>query len=59
MMNSPIHSTSYQELAEELSAMLGYDVVNNLQDLELSELDNLRESLSSIEAYLNLNSLES
>jgi hypothetical protein len=59
MMNSQIHSTSYQELAEELNAMLGYDVVNNLQDLELRELDNLRESLSSIEAYLNLNSLES
>jgi hypothetical protein len=57
-MNSQIHSTKYQQLAEELNAMLGYDVVNNLQDLELSELAKLRESLSSIEAYLNHNAME-
>jgi hypothetical protein len=57
-MNSQIHSTKYQQLAEELNAMLGYDVVNNLQDLELSELAKLRESLSSIEAYLNHNVME-
>jgi hypothetical protein len=49
MMNSQIHSTRYQQLAEELNTMLGYDIANNLQELELSELTMLREN---IEAYL-------
>jgi hypothetical protein len=53
MMNSQIHSTKYQQLSEELNAMLGYDIVNNLQELELSELAKLRECLSSIESYLH------
>lgn len=53
MMNSQIRSKKYQQISEELNAILGYDIVNNLQELEISELAKLRESLSRIESYLH------
>ncbi|SEC47142.1 hypothetical protein [Paenibacillus sp. GP183] len=52
-MNSQIRSKKYQQISEELNAILGYDIVNNLQELEISELAKLRESLSRIESYLH------
>jgi hypothetical protein len=58
IMNNQIYSPKYQQLAEELSNLLGYNVADNLQDMECSELAKLRESLRNIEAYLHHSIME-
>jgi hypothetical protein len=46
------HFTHYHLLAKELYDMLGYDIANHLEDLEISELAQLRESLNCMEVYM-------
>jgi hypothetical protein len=51
-MNAHTDSTPYRLLAKELYHMLGYDIAKHLQQLEISELAKLRESLGSMEVYM-------